>query len=92
MKRSPTGFTLLELLVGMVIVTIGVSAAMPSFLAEGRRGEVDRPMLAEHEVLAWEQRPNSCTSAPAFAGEAKVKYEPSSHQRCASGRAGTNDE
>ena len=42
MRRIPTGFTLLELLVGMVIVTIGVSAAMPSFLAEGRRGEVDR--------------------------------------------------
>ena len=42
MRRNPTGFTLLELLVGMVIVTIGVSAAMPSFLAESRRGEVDR--------------------------------------------------
>ena len=42
MKRRPTGFTLVELLVGMVIVTIGVSAAMPSFLAEGRRGEVER--------------------------------------------------
>ena len=42
MKRKPTGFTLLELLAGMVIITIGVSAAIPSFLAERRRGEVDR--------------------------------------------------
>ena len=42
MKTKSAGFSLLELLVGMVIVTIGVSAAIPSYLRNMRQGEVDR--------------------------------------------------
>ena len=42
MKTKSTGFSLLELLVGMVIVTIGLSAAIPSYLRNMRQGEVDR--------------------------------------------------
>ena len=42
MKTKSAGFSLLELLVGMVIVTIGLSAAIPSYLRNMRQGEVDR--------------------------------------------------
>ena len=42
MKTKSAGFSLLELLVGMVIVTIGVSAVIPSYLRNMRQGEVDR--------------------------------------------------
>ncbi|QNJ02584.1 Tfp pilus assembly protein FimT/FimU [Synechococcus sp. PROS-U-1] len=42
MKSKSAGFSLLELLVGMVIVTIGLTAAMPSYLRNMRQGEVDR--------------------------------------------------
>lgn len=42
MKNVTTGFSLLELLVGMVIITIGLSAAIPSYLRNMRQGEVDR--------------------------------------------------
>ena len=42
MKSKSAGFSLLELLVGMVIVTIGLTAAIPSYLRNMRQGEVDR--------------------------------------------------
>ena len=42
MKLKSAGFSLLELLVGMVIVTIGLTAAIPSFTRNIRQGEVDR--------------------------------------------------
>ena len=42
MKSSSEGFSLLELLVGMVIVTIGLSVALPSYMRNLRQGEVDR--------------------------------------------------
>jgi prepilin-type N-terminal cleavage/methylation domain-containing protein len=42
MRSRTAGFSLLELLVGMAIVTIGLSAAMPSYLRNMRQGEVDR--------------------------------------------------
>ena len=42
MKSKSAGFSLLELLVGMVIVTIGLTAAIPSFTRNMRQGEVDR--------------------------------------------------
>ena len=42
MKTKSAGFSLLELLVGMVIVTIGLSAAIPSYLRNMRQGEIDR--------------------------------------------------
>jgi prepilin-type N-terminal cleavage/methylation domain-containing protein len=42
MKTKSAGFSLLELLVGMVIITIGLSAAIPSYLRNMRQGEVDR--------------------------------------------------
>ena len=42
MKSKSAGFSLLELLVGMVIITIGLSAAIPSYLRNMRQGEVDR--------------------------------------------------
>ena len=42
MKSKSAGFSLLELLVGMVIVTIGLTAAIPSFTRNIRQGEVDR--------------------------------------------------
>ena len=42
MKSKSTGFSLLELLVGIVIITIGLSAALPSYLRNIRQGEVDR--------------------------------------------------
>jgi len=42
MKTKNTGFSLLELLVGMVIITIGLSTAIPSYMRNMRQGEVDR--------------------------------------------------
>ena len=42
MKSKSAGFSLLELLVGMVIISIGLSAAIPSYLRNMRQGEVDR--------------------------------------------------
>lgn len=42
MKFKSTGFSLLELLVGMVIITIGLSSALPSYVRNMRQGEVDR--------------------------------------------------
>ena len=42
MKSKTTGFSLLELLVGMVIITMGLTAAIPSYLRTMRQGEVDR--------------------------------------------------
>ena len=36
------GFTLLELLVGMVIISIGISISIPSYLRNMRQGEIDR--------------------------------------------------
>lgn len=42
MSKNCQGFTLLEMIVALVIITIGVSAAMPSFLRQMRQGEVDR--------------------------------------------------
>ena len=41
MKKSQ-GFTLLELLAGIVIVSIGISTAVPSFLRQVQQSEVDR--------------------------------------------------
>ena len=42
MKSKSAGFSLLELLVGMVIVTIGLSATLPSYMRNMRQGEIDR--------------------------------------------------
>ena len=42
MKKKTAGFSLLELLVGMVIITIGLSTAIPSYMRNMRQGEVDR--------------------------------------------------
>ena len=42
MKFKSAGFSLLELLVGMVIITIGLSVAIPSYVRNMRQGEVDR--------------------------------------------------
>ena len=42
MNSKSAGFSLLELIVGMVIVTIGLSAAIPSYMRNMRQGEVDR--------------------------------------------------
>ena len=42
MKSKSAGFSLLELLVGMVIITIGLTAAIPSYMRNMRQGEVDR--------------------------------------------------
>ena len=42
MNSKSAGFSLLELLVGMVIITIGLTAAIPSYMRNIRQGEVDR--------------------------------------------------
>ena len=42
MKSKSVGFSLLELLVGMVIITISLSATIPSYMRNMRQGEVDR--------------------------------------------------
>ena len=42
MNSKTTGFSLLELLVGMVIITMGLTAAIPSYLRNMRQGKVDR--------------------------------------------------
>ena len=41
-KSKSAGFSLLELLVGMVIITISLSATIPSYMRNMRQGEVDR--------------------------------------------------
>ena len=41
-KCKSEGFSLLELLVGMVLVTIGLTATIPSYMRNMRQGEVDR--------------------------------------------------
>ena len=42
MKKQIQGFSLLELLAGIVIITIGLSTALPSYLRNVKQGEVDR--------------------------------------------------
>ena len=42
MRKTALGFSLLEMLVGMAIVSIGLSATLPSYLRNMRQGEVDR--------------------------------------------------
>ena len=42
MNKTSRGFSLLELVVGIAIITIGLSAAIPSYLRSLRQGEVDR--------------------------------------------------
>ena len=42
MKSKSAGFSLLELLVGMAIITISLSATIPSYMRNMRQGEVDR--------------------------------------------------
>ena len=42
MKLKSQGFSLLEMLVGIVIISIGLSAAIPTYLRNMRQGEVDR--------------------------------------------------
>ena len=42
MKNESSGFTLLEMIVGMVIVAIGFSTTIPLMMPETRQGEVDR--------------------------------------------------
>ena len=42
MKHTENGFSLLEMLVGIVIITIGLSATIPSYMRKMRQGEVDR--------------------------------------------------
>ena len=42
MKEKECGFSLMEILVGMVIVTIGLSFTIPSYMRNMRQGEVDR--------------------------------------------------
>ena len=41
-KRQFQGFSLLELLVGIVIITIGLSTSIPTYMRNMRQGEVDR--------------------------------------------------
>ena len=42
MKLKSQGFSLLEMLVGILIISIGLSAAIPTYLRNMRQGEVDR--------------------------------------------------
>ena len=42
MKNQSQGFTLTELIVGMAIISIGLTAAIPNFHRNMRQGEVDR--------------------------------------------------
>ena len=42
MKEHSKGFSLLEMIVAMLIITISLSAAIPSFVRNMRQGEVDR--------------------------------------------------
>ncbi len=41
-KRQFEGFSLLELMVAMVIITIGLSTSIPTYIRNMRQGEVDR--------------------------------------------------
>ena len=42
MNKTSRGFSLLELVVGIAIITIGLTAAIPAYLRSLRQGEVDR--------------------------------------------------
>ena len=42
MRENPNGFSLLEMVVAMMIITLGLSAAIPSYIRNMRQGEVDR--------------------------------------------------
>ena len=42
LKNHQKGFTLLELIIGMVIVTIGLTTVLPSYIRNMRQGNVDR--------------------------------------------------
>ena len=42
MTKTENGFSLLEMLVGIAIITIGLSATIPSYMRNMRQGEVDR--------------------------------------------------
>ena len=42
MMNQSKGFSLLELLVGIVIITIGLSTSIPTYMRNMRQGEVDR--------------------------------------------------
>ena len=42
MRSEHSGFTLLEMIAGMAIITIGLTAAIPPYLRNMRQGEVDR--------------------------------------------------
>lgn len=42
MNKHQNGFTLLEMVVTMIIITVGLSAAIPSYIHNKRQGEVDR--------------------------------------------------
>ena len=41
-KRQSKGFSLLELLIGIVIITISLTTSIPSYIRNMRQGEVDR--------------------------------------------------
>ena len=42
MKKHQNGFSLLEMIVAVLIITIGFTAAVPSYIRTMRQGEVDR--------------------------------------------------
>ena len=42
MKKHQNGFSLLEMIVAVLIITIGFTAAVPSYIRKMRQGEVDR--------------------------------------------------
>ena len=42
MRKHQDGFSLLEMVVAMIIITISLSAAIPSYIRNMRQGEVDR--------------------------------------------------
>jgi prepilin-type N-terminal cleavage/methylation domain-containing protein len=56
LKNHQNGFTLLELLVGMVIVTIGLTTALPSYIRNMRQGNVDRYTQQLEAGFFWTSR------------------------------------
>ena len=42
MRKTASGFTLLEMIVAMLIITMGLAATIPSYQRNMRQGEVDR--------------------------------------------------